>query len=293
MLDTDLRNVAETILDKDSFVEDVGYIGHIGSKAKNESENSHPPQKLTNAYQQHIQEGQNSNLSENTSEDEGPRGLYGYFNYHSVFGHQNPEPTREIRQVSSSKSQTNPYFKNDDLFTNTPGLGLFQTKRDSSRYNQYSYFPTLIQEREQETSSRKQPLVNRSPFFTGSEDESGFFSESSVSSKHFNDFRSGDEFQPKKTFNLPNENNPFSFAKLFFPGLDNIAQPAKEESSAINKYFDKAQNIFTKKEDDENEQDESQNTNELNYFFGGGIRYRGLTEADDDQNSSNLPPGLH
>ena len=174
------------------------------------------------------------------------------------------------------------YFSNhNDFLGNMPGLGLFQTKRKTSRYDKYTSFPASTRME----SPKRKLNINRTPFYTGSEDESGVISESSISSKPFyNHFEIDEEKTPSRAFNFPKENHPYSFAQVFFPNMEHVS-PAGTNSNAETPFFEKEAPNY------EMGFDESK----LNYLFGGGVRFRNLEggQGTEDPNSSELPPGLH
>jgi len=167
--------------------------------------------------------------SEFTSDDE-----HRHYNY---FG--NYDRNIFVSQVSNTSSNKlppglNPNSNSDTAKNNTtPGLALFSTRRDTktSTYN-YFYPPMQREPVQREPIELSGP---HSPQITGSDDEeSGFFSESSISS---NPFQSGQvkSFLSEKNDTevevpignersadkIVNDNNPLT--KTFFPNIGNIS----------------------------------------------------------------------
>ena len=177
ILDDEMKNVAESIIGEIKPVTDKN-VGHIGAKTNELPKYIEPqPQNLDQSLEN----------SEVTSEDD-TKNVYNYFgNYRPVFNPIESNFPQNDTMQSSSFNQYGSILPNNNIQAGSFGLGLFQTKRRTSRYDKYNYFPTsssVPKERITE-SPKKVPNVNRTPFFTGSEDESGVISESSVSSKPF------------------------------------------------------------------------------------------------------------
>ena len=86
----------------------------------------------------------------------------------------------------------------------------------------------------------------------------------------------------ERTFNVRNENNPVSFAQMFFPNIENVSSVTKSNDP---------ETPFFENENDIGGIDERK----LNYFFGAGVRFRNLKEGEknEEPDSSELPPGLH
>lgn len=254
LLNEGFRNVSEAIIGKDDINNDVGAIG---SRANEKAFLKNNPR--------YVEHEKSANTSEPTSEEE--THFYGYFGGYKppVF---NNDQTKQSQ--TSDRMVNSQIYRNDDLLANTPGLGLFQTKREGSRYSQNLYFP-FTHERETEAQPKKQPVItNSNPFFTGSEDESGVISESSVSSKQLYHKERDETYNQNKRFNFPAENK----FPLFFPGLNN-------------------QNLGAQENYDQSSQSNPNPISDsgLNFFFGPGIRHRNPTNSNSG--SSNLPPGLH
>ena len=236
--------------------------------------------------------------SELTSEDDSANRA-GYYNYFGNFNAGGYSAAPQINQYDpfQSYSRPNPPSQysnmpgnnNNNMISNMPGLGLFQTKRRTSRYGKYNYFPASTASREKNLESpRRGPNVNRTPFYTGSEDESGVISESSISSKpfyHRNDSIDEEKYHPRQ-FNIPAENNPFSFAQMFFPNMENISSATKSNADTGTPFFEP--------QDKDYELGSGFDENKLSYIFGGGVRFRNLKEGGKDEpDSTELPPGLH
>jgi len=232
--------------------------------------------------------------SELTSEDDmSNRGYYNYFgNFNSGYAPQTGQydPFQDYsrpnpNQYSQFPSNAN---TNNNMISNMPGLGLFQTKRRTSRYGKYNYFPAPTSTREKNLESpRRGPNVNRTPFYTGSEDESGVISESSIASKpfyHRNDSIDEEKHYPRQ-FNAPAENNPFSFAQMFFPNMENVSSATKSNADTGTPFFEPQEKDY--------ELGSGFDEKKLSYIFGGGVRFRDLKEGKDEPDSSELPPGLH
>ncbi len=213
-----------------------------------------------------------------TSDDE-----KGFYNYFGNYRRNEQIPFNQPAQFSFGYP---PSFSNnnEDFINHAPGLGLFQTKRSTSRYSGYDYFPPSQMNREKYINSPKKKMsLNKPAFYTGSEDESGVISESSMSSKPFQNRFEVDEERITTKPSVNRENNPYSFAHLFFPNMDHVS-PIGHKVPAKSHFFEKEEENFGGFDE-----------KKLNDLFSGGVRFRNLQGGQEieDMESSELPPGLH
>ena len=232
-------------------------FGHIGVPKKKLNIDDQLPEQ-----QNHIQQQQPSYLSyektqiqipqvsldsfensEFTSEDEN----YKYYNYFGNYDRQtflppiNPPSTKNGPPGLSNYNRSSNATNTNSLGAPAPasGLGLFSTKRDY-RPSTYNYFYAPAARHKEELSSQDSPMI------TVSDDESGFFSESSILSNPFHGssynvpstlydqekneidnneslghYSQGTEYE--KSYESGNEkgyDNPLT--KIFFPNLDSV-----------------------------------------------------------------------
>lgn len=258
--------------------------------------------------------------------EEEPR--YNYFgNYRKMLGNPVPDRSRrnpfgndeddrkgiddqyvigpkKIRSGSKNKSKVeeepkislqNPSSNSQAILSKTPGIGLFSTNRENkpSHYQQFFSFVPFRQDTRQPPQRFK---WDSDPFFTGSDDDSGFFSETGASNifPRQNIPMSG-LFHPLETSfypmsNLPNENS--NLARLFFSStLDHTR--SQRQNPPMNEF-----------ENSDEFEEEPVRFSDPSEFFGRPsqdyqsadreeIRHRTIDEAFPSDQKINLPPGLY
>ena len=174
-----------------------------------------------------------------------------------------------------SFSFQNPESHSQAILSKTPGIGLFSTNREKKASNYQSFFSFNSPKQEPRHTSPK-GKEGYDQFVTGSEDDSGFFSETSLPPNSFTrpNFSLNNEYYPNA--DRPDKNSPFptlpnenvNLTKLFFPNLDVIGKKDPKQASGMYEF-----------ENSDDFEDDSKKTKQP--FFGSDITQ--ATKKRDNQ----------
>lgn len=217
----------------------------------------------------------------------------------------------EAKNVEEPKrfsfSFQNPESHSQAILSKTPGIGLFSTNREKKASNYQSFF-SFGSPKQEPRYAPQRAREGYDQFITGSEDDSGFFSETSLPSNNFSRpyFSLNNEYYPDadrsdKNYpfpTLPNEN--VNLTKLFFPHLDMIVKKDQKQGAGMFEFENsddfeedtrKLKQPFFDDSAEFTRKDDSQLGNFG--FHRDEVRQRKPGDYDADEQILNLPPGLY